>query len=126
MDGSATYNALAISNLRSWEITTTAGVIDTTVKGDTHQQVVGGLVSGTARCTALLDYVTGQKDVIDRLEATTPTGLPATLVLTTAAGKTFTVTALYTGHTITSPDGDNPVTAEFSFITTSKVTIAWA
>jgi hypothetical protein len=48
------------------------------------------------------------------------------LVVTTVTGKTFTVSALYTGHTIGSPEGDNPVTAQFNFITTSDVTIGWA
>lgn len=126
MDGSATYNALPIGNLRSWEISEAQGQIDVTVKGDTHQQVVGGLITGTARLVTLLDYVTGQKDIADRISATTPNSTPATLVVTTATGKTHTVTALATGYTKTSPDGDNPVTAEYTFVTSSKVTIAWA
>lgn len=97
-----------------------------TVKGDKHQQVKGGVVSGTATLTALLDAVTGQLALINLLATATPAGTPGALVLTVDTGKTYTVQALYTGTTITSPEGDNPVTAEFHFTLSGQVTQAWA
>lgn len=128
MDGSATYASVALGNLRSWEMETTRGTIDVTVKGDLHQKVAGGLVVRRVRFTALLDYVTGQQDVIDFLETATPDVTIGTLVLTVNTGKTFTFTngALYLGHTIVSPEGDNPVAINFEFQPTVPATIAWA
>jgi hypothetical protein len=125
-DGSATFAAVSIGNLRTWELDTGMGVIDTTVKGDKHQQVVGGIVSGTVTLTALLDYVTGQQDLIDFLETATPTSTPGSLVLLAASGKTLTMQALYTGHQIISPEGDNPVTVRFTFTKSGAAAVAWA
>lgn len=126
IEGSATYAATAIANLRTWAFTSSLGVIDVTVKGDKHQQVKGGVVSGTATLTALLDAVTGQLALINLLATATPAGTPGALVLTVDTGKTYTVQALYTGSTITSPEGDNPVAVEFHFTLSGQVTMAWA
>lgn len=125
-DGSATYGAASIANLRSWELTDALGVIDVTVKGDKFQNVKGGLVTGTAKLTAVLDAVTGQLSLITALMTATPTVAPAALVLTVDTGKTYTVQALYTGSTITSPEGDNPVVVDFNFVLSGQITEAWA
>lgn len=126
IEGVATFNAVAMGNLKAWMLTSSMGVIDTTVKGDKHQQVKGGVVSGTAQLTCLLDAVTGQLATINTIATATPAGLPLALVLTVDTGKTYTVQALYTGHEITSPDGDNPVTVVFNFTLSGAVTQAWA
>lgn len=102
------------------------GVIDVTVKGDKHQQVKGGVTTGTATLTALLDAVTGQLALINLLSTATPAGTPGALVLTVDTGKTYTMQALYTGHEITSPEGDNPVAVTFNFVKSGAVTQAWA
>lgn len=117
MDGSLTFNAVAMGNCRVVSMDTVRGLIDTTVKGDMHAQRVGGLVTHTLSFSGLADYLTGQKDAIDRLETATPTLTAATLIFTTSAGKTYTWTsgALLVGFKITSPEGDNPVTFECDF-----------
>src|SRR5690242_6130809 len=91
MDGSATYAAASIDNLKSWEFQTDLAVLDTSVKGTKHQTVVGGMTSGTARLTCLLDAVTGQLALINLLATATPAGTPGALVLTVNTGKTYTV-----------------------------------
>lgn len=117
MDGSVTYNAVALGNCRVIGVNTQRGLIDTTVKGDLHAQRAGGLVVHTLTFAGVLDYVTGQKDAIDRLETATPNLTAATLIFTAATGKTWTWTsgALLESYSITSPEGDNPVTFEASF-----------
>lgn len=127
MEGSATYATVALGNCRVLSFDTTRGLINTTVKGDYHEQGVGGLVTHKATFAGLLDYVTGQQDVIDFLETTTPNDSPGTLVFTLASGKTWTWTsgAVVTGYRVTSPEGDNPVTFEVDFHLNVKATIAW-
>src|SRR3989304_3782147 len=100
MDGSATFAAVNIGNLRTWEIDTGMGVIDTTVKGDKHQAVVGGIVSGTVTLTALLDYVTGQQDLIDFLETAPPTTTPGTKKSFSPRLRSWPLLSIYTGHQI--------------------------
>ena len=126
IEGSATYAATGIANLRTWEFETTLAVIDTSVKGTKHQTVVGGMTSGTARLTAVLDSVTGQAALIALLATATPTGTPGALVLTVDTGKTYTMQALYTGHAILSPENDALVTVQFNFTISGQVTQAWA
>jgi hypothetical protein len=127
-DGSATYATVAIPNLRNIRTSTKRGTINTSVKGDKHTQVKPGIVTSTVTMEALLDYETGQQDLIDFLETATPDTSVGTLVITLASGKTLTYTsgALYLGHEITSPDGDNPVTVTFEFAVTVPATVAWA
>lgn len=127
MDGSVTFNAVALGMCRVMGIDTSRGEIDVTVKGDLHRQITGGLVSHKVTFAGILDYVTGQKDAIDRLEAATPVLTRATLIFTISTGKTWTWTsgALFMGYRITSPEGDNPVTFEADFDLSVPATIAW-
>ncbi len=125
-DGSATWAAAAVANLKTWEITTNLAVIDTSVKGSAFQTVVGGQVSGTAKLTCLLDAVTGQLALLTNIMQATPTTAPAALVLTAATGKTYTVQALFTGSTVSSPDINGLCTADFNFTLSGQVTQAWA
>jgi len=128
MDGSVTFNAVALGNCRVVSIETTRGLIDTTVKGDLHAKRDGGLVTHTLTFSGVLDYVTGQKDAIDRLETTTPVLTLATLIFTIATGKTWTWTsgALLASYRVTSPEGDNPVTVEYDFHLNVPAVIAYA
>src|SRR5574342_1221008 len=115
--GSATYATIAISNLRNIRFSARRSTIDVTVKGDTRQKFAPGFVGGTLTFDCLLDYVTGQQDLIDFLESATPDTTAGTLVVTLNTGKTFTWTngALLLSHEITSPPGEVPVTVSFEF-----------
>jgi hypothetical protein len=128
MDGSVTYAATALGNYRVVNVETTRGMIDTTVKGDKHTQMAAGVVTHKITFAGLLDYVTGQKAVIDFLEAATPDITAGTLVFTVSSGKTWTWTsgAIITGYRITSPEGDNPVSFEADFHLNVQATISWA
>ena len=128
MDGSVTYATIALGNCRVMSFEAVRGLIDTTVKGDLHAKRAGGLVTHTATFAGVLDYVTGQQDVIDFLEAATPDVTIGTLVFTLATGKTWTWTsgALVSGYRVTSPEGDNPVTFEVDFHLNVQATIAYA
>lgn len=128
MEGSATYASIALGNCRVLSFEATRGLQDNTVKGDVHQQMVAGIVTHKATFQGLLDYVTGQQDLIDFLEATTPDQTAGTLQFTIASGKTFTWTsgAILTAYRVTSPEGDNPVTFEADFHMNVKSTISWA
>lgn len=127
MDGAVTYAAAALGNCRVVNTTTERGMIDTTVKGDKHQQMAGGLVSHKLTFAGLLDYVTGQKALIDFLETATPDITAGTLVFTVSSGKTWTWTsgAICTGVRITSPEGDNPVGFEADFHCNVPAVISW-
>ncbi len=126
--GSATYATVAISNLRNIRYSAKRSSIDVTVKGETSQDIKPGFVTRTISFDALLDYVTGQQDIIDFLETATPDVTVGTLVVTIASSKTFTWTsgALYLGHEITSPPGEAPVTASFEFALQVPAVISWA
>ena len=126
--GSATYAGIDISNLRNIRFSSKRNEFDVTVKADTTQQFKPGFINRSCSFEALLDYVTGQQDLIDFLETATPNTTPGTLVITLASGKTFTWTsgALYLGHEIISPPGEAPVTASFEFRLTVPAVIAWA
>lgn len=126
-DGSATIAAVAISNLRNITWSAERNEIDITVKGDTSQKFAAGFVSRRLSMDALLDYVTGQKNIIDYLETATPDTTAKTLVVTVSSGKTFTYTngAVYLGHEIVSPEGEAPVTVRFNFRLIVPAVIAW-
>jgi hypothetical protein len=127
MDGSATYATIALANLRNIRWSARRGIIPVTVKGDLHAKKQGGLVDRSVSFDAILDYVTGQKNVIDFLEAATPDVTIGTLVITASSGKTWTYTsgALFAGYEIISPEGDNPVTVSLDFELTVPAVIAW-
>ena len=126
LEGLATYGGASVANLKTWELTTSLAVLDTSVKGSKFQTVVGGQTSGTARLTCLLDAVTGQLSLITALMAATPTVAPAALVLTVDTGKTYTVQALYTGSNIVSGENTALCTVDFNFVLSGQVTEAWA
>jgi hypothetical protein len=125
--GAATYAGSALSNLRNIRWGAKRGTIDTTVKGDTTFQSKAGFVTRTVSFDALLDYVTGQKTVMDLIEVASPTVTAGTLVITVDTGKTFTYTtgAIYIGHEIVSPPGEAPVTVSFEFALIVPAVISW-
>lgn len=121
-DGVATFGGTAVANLKSWSISNSVSMMETTVKGDTHKKSRPGILSGTASIAARFDYVTGQKAIVD---AITSTQAAAAFVLTTDTGKTYTTSAICTGHTVTSPEGDGTVEVSFDFELQTAVVIAW-
>jgi hypothetical protein len=125
-DGSATYNAVSIGELRSWEMTgNEVELIDDTVKGDTSRTYKGGLVApGSAVLNCWLDYVTGQQDVIDFINAGTSTA--QSLVLTVDSGKTFTANAICQSYSVNSPEGSSVVDLTLNFQLSGDITVAWA
>ena len=126
MDGSATYASVALGNCRVVNFEATRQLIPTTVKGDLHEQGAAGVVTHKLTFSGILDYVTGQQDLIDFLEATTPDVTVGTLVFTIASGKTWTWTsgALLVAYRVGSPLED-VVTFEADFHLNVKATIAW-
>lgn len=127
MTGSVTYAAAALGNCRVVNVDTSRGMVDITVKGDKHQQLAAGVVVHKVTFAGLLDYVTGQKALVDFLETATPDITAGTLVFTVASGKTFTWTsgAICTGYRTTSPEGENPVAFEADFHCNVPAVISW-
>lgn len=129
MDGILTYATVVVGNGRIIGIDTTRAGISTTVKGDKHATEVGGIVDRNLSFSGYLDYVTGQQDVIDFLEAATPDVTMGALVFTIATGKTWTYSsALFKGYTIESPDPDatTPVSFTATFHPNVPAVVAWA
>src|SRR5574341_864591 len=93
MDGSMTYASVAMGNCRVIDVQVARAAIPSTVKGAKHATAVGGLVTRSITFSGLLDYVTGQQDVIDFLENAIPDVTLGTLVFTIASGKTWTWTS---------------------------------
>lgn len=126
-EGSMTYATVAMGNCKVVGYEVRRARIDKTVKGDRHMKSRVGLPERTIRFSGHLDYVTGQQDVIDFLENSTPDETEGSLVFTVATGKTWTwATAIFLGYTITSPEGDAVVTFECEFAANDKATVAWA
>jgi hypothetical protein len=128
MDGSMTYATIAVGNCRVIDLEVTRAGIQSTVKGDKHNTEVGGLVDRSITFAGLLDYVTGQQDLIDFLETATPDVTIGTLVFTVATGKTWTWTngAILKGYTIGSPESDGLVSFTATFHLNVPAVIAWA
>ena len=101
-------------------------VIDVTTKADDHNRVKGGIARGTAQLTALLDYVTGQQDLIDFIAAATPPGTIAALVVTVDTGKLYTVQALLTKFAVVSPEGSSVAEVVFDFVLDGAIATTWA
>jgi len=128
MGGSATYIAVPIANLKSWSIELpTVNTFDWAVKGDEIGTVeIGTAAYGTATLVAVFDYVTGQQDLVDLLDAVSlATHAEGALVLTAATGKYFTQNAILTGAAITSPEGDAMTEVTFNFRVTSDTVVTW-
>jgi hypothetical protein len=125
-DGSVTFNAVSIGEVRSWTLNgSEIELIEDTVKGDTTKTYKGGLVeSGTATVVCWLDYVTGQQDVIDYVIAGTDTAY--SLVLLVESGKSFTGNALCQSYSVTSPEGSSVVEVTLNFKYTAAISVAWA
>jgi hypothetical protein len=129
MGGSATYASIAVDNLKSWSIELpTVPTFDWAVKGDAIGTVeIGTATYGTATLVAVLDYTTGQQDLIDLLDSTSlATHAAGSLVLLTATGKTFTQTAILTGAAVTSPEGDAMTETTFTFRISGDTSVGWA
>ncbi len=125
-DGSVTWQASSVSECRSWSINSAQlDEIEDTVKGDTSKTFKTGLLDpGTSTVTCYLDYVTGQQDVIDDINA--GTGTSASLVLLVDTGKTFTVNAIPLSYSVESPEGASIVPVTFTFRNSGTIVVAWA
>ncbi len=125
-DGSATYGAVSIDEIRSWSMSgVSLEIIDDTVKGDTHRTFKGGIGDGgTLSFTCWLDYVTAQQDIIDLINAGTGDGVA--FVVLAATGKTFTGTAVPMSYDIESPEGSALASITLQCKVTGAVGVTWS
>ena len=125
-DGSATYGAVAIDEIRSWSLSGVAlEIIDDTVKGDTHRTFKGGLGDGgTVSFTCWLDYATAVQDIIDLINA--GTGAAVAFVLLANTGKTFTGSAVPLSYDIESPEGSALATITLNCKVSGAVGVTWS
>jgi hypothetical protein len=128
MGGSATYASIAIDNLKSWSIELpTVPTFDWAVKGaDIGTVEIGTAAYGTATLVAVLDYTTGQQDLVDLLDSTSlATHAAGSLVVLSATGKSFTQNAILTGAAVTSPEGDAMSEITFMFRVSGDTSVGW-
>ncbi len=125
-DGSATFGAVAIDELRSWSLDGVAlEVIDDTVKGDTHRTFKGGIGDGgTITFTCWLDYATAVQDIIDLINA--GTGAAVAFVLLAATGKTFTGSAVPQSYSMESPEGSALTSVTLVLKVSGAVGVTWS
>ena len=125
-DGSATFGAVAIHELRSWSMDGVAlEMIDDTVKGDAHRTFKGGLGDGgSITFTCYLDYGTAQQDIIDLINA--GTGSAVAFVLLVATGKTFTGNAVPQTYSIESPEGSAVATISITLKVSGAIGVTWS
>ncbi len=125
-DGSATFGAVAIDEIRSWSLSGVAlEIIDDTVKGDTHRTFKGGLGDGgTVSFTCWLDYATAVQDIIDLINA--GTGAAVAFVLLAATGKTFTGSAVPLSYDIESPEGSALASITLNCKVSGAIGVTWS
>jgi len=125
-DGSVTIATVAFAELLSWSLDgVSLEMIDDTVKGDTHRTFLGGIGDGgTITLTGYLDYVTGQQDVIDLINA--GTGAAVAFVLLAATGKTFTGFAVPQSYSTDSPEGSALCKVTYVAKVSGAVGVSWA
>lgn len=126
MDGSATIAAATVAQISEWDADIDLEVMPAPVMGDKWRAVKGGMAGGTGRIRCLLDYVTGQKDLIDKLLVATPVSTSAALVLivTSTGPKQISGNALLHHVRFGQPVGGY-VEVEFQFTFDGAVSISW-
>jgi predicted secreted protein len=127
MDGSVTFAAGAVGEIKSWSISVDGEVIETTKLGDKWKGVVGGVGSWSGQATANLDYGdAGQKAIIDKLMAADPvsTSTAIELITSSTGPKKFTGSVLVNSIQITQQMGD-VVQVSFTFTGNGAPAIAW-
>ena len=125
-DGSATFGAVAIDELRSWSLDgVLLETIQDTVKGDTHHTFKGGIGDGgTITFTCWLDYATAVQDIIDLINA--GTGDAVAFVLLAATGKTFTGSAVPQSYSMESPEGSALTSVTLVLKVSGAIGVTWS
>lgn len=124
-DGKADYGAahVTIAQCRSWSIDDALGVIPINYKGIKHQQVKGGITSGTAQVVCDFDKATGVEDLVDLIATATPAGTPQELRLYIDADQYLTVSALFSHFNLTSPEGDAVAAITLDFVLSGAIDV---
>ena len=125
-DGSATIGGTTIAQITEWTLAVDLENIENRVMQSKWVGNAGtfGKWSGTIKC--LLDYVTGQKALIDKLAAASPVTSSAALELinATSGPKKWTGNALLTHFDIGQPVAGN-VEVTFNFVGDGQVVPSW-
>lgn len=107
MDGSVTFAANVVGEVKSWNAQITGEVLDTTKMGDKWRTVKGGVGSWSGQLVAQLDYgdTLGQKAIIDKLIAATPSDTAFAAELLANTGKKITGSIFIASIAITAQLG---------------------
>lgn len=124
-NGSVSFNASVIAELKSWTLECSNEILDDTSMGDDWRTHVGGLGSWGGTATAHLDYDgVGQGAAIDELATASPAGTARALIFLVATGKTFTGNCLITSFSVNQTMGDI-VEVTFDFTGTAALSMTW-
>ena len=127
MDGSITFAANVVAEVKSWSLTSSLETLDGSKMGDAWRIFVGGMGTWSGQATCNLDYgdTLGQKAIIDRIATATPGTTSAALLLRQSATKTWGGNVFVTGFNITQALGQI-VEAQLTFQGTGALSLAWA
>ena len=125
-DGSVSFNATVIGELKSFTLNSEVDIMDDTAMGDDWETKVGGLGRWNGSATCHLDYSDStQALIIADILVSAPTGDSVAMVFTIATGKTFVGNALVQSIAITGDTG-SIVEATFNFVGNGSLTPTWA
>lgn len=126
-DGSATIGGTTVAQITEWTLAVDLEVATSQFMGNKWDKNSGGFAKWSGSIKCLLDYVTGQKALIDKLAAATPITAPAALELinATTGPKKWSGNALLTHFDISQPVNGN-VLVTFQFVGDDAVTPSWA
>lgn len=125
MDGSLTWAAGVVAELKEWQLSTNVEIFDTTSLGLAWKTNRGGLAAWSGTCKVQLDYGdTAQKAIVDALIAATPPGTGATISFRVSATKTFSGTAIVTNLSTGAQLG-SIIMLDVSFTGSGALTTAW-
>lgn len=127
MDGSVTFAAAVVGEIKSWSINASAEMLEDTAMGDKWKTFVGGIAEWSGQATANLDYgdTNGQKAMVDKIAVATPASTGAALEFLVNTGKKYTGTALVSGFQITQQIGEI-VQVQFDFQGSGALAVTWA
>ena len=126
MNGSVSFNATVIGELKSWTLNAEVDIIPDTAMGDDWETVKGGLGRWSGTAVAHLDYDDAQQAaIIADIAVATPTGDSVAMIFLVATGKTFTGNALVQSFAITQNMGDI-VEVTFNFTGNGALAVTWA
>lgn len=128
MDGSVQWNSQAVSQITSWNASSSLEVLPTTKMGDPWATATTGLGSWSGSATARVDYgdTNGQKVLVDALLAATPSATAVALQLRiTSTTKYLGGNAFVTNIRVTQQMGAI-VEIAFDFTGTGALTPTWS